>query len=168
MRNETEVIKVALRACHSEFDTVGAAIVGVKQQPTCKTSVAASAENTGTTIEGIEWTDTSATFRLSNSNFIRIWCEGDSVSWGVYAHTQQPWCKESHARQLLLEFPNEAEPAPWSRAELLERRLNRPFVSVLETDFGVFLYAQGCLALLFRSLASTQDNEPLLYWDETD
>ncbi len=144
----------------------GDAIAHVKKSPNWKPSNEVSALLKGASIDRVSWTDTMVCFSLSNIHGLCINLWDDGVQWLVAATHELPLCSECGERVLQLHFCNSGQVSAWNRAQLLEDRIGPPFVRLLDSDFGVFVYFDNQLPLLFSRIATVEDSpRVLLYWN---
>src|SRR5690606_26321926 len=122
------------------------------------------------TILQIAWTNTSASFRLSNKRVLSFACASHApacVQWTLLAEhclTQQ----RDLPRDITFQYSGESSQYQWPRAELIEYRLGRRVTMVFESEFGVLLYCDGCALLRFSSLRRVGHGDLILTWWDSE
>ncbi|TWU08694.1 hypothetical protein CA54_39300 [Symmachiella macrocystis] len=155
----------------NEFGTLDAAITDAKQALMAQTSGEEIETISGEIIESISYSDTQATFHLTQSRSVILNANPHGVDWSICNSDETPQRSVSMPpRQLSLRYSLDKVPHEWARASLLERRIAHKFVSIVRYQHDVFFYAQNCPVLLFGVLTVVGANSEtlLLSWDDAE
>ena len=167
--NPNHILKVRNVITPVAYASIEGAIRGALAQNGARESVNVSEAVTGGIITSVDWSDTWVILRLSNGKMVTITNAGNTLNWRVEQHDDAETRQTVAApRQVMLQFPSQAEAFVWRRAELLERRKEKTFVTLFSSDFGLFLYVLDTPTLLFAPLEILDEGGSLLYWDECE
>ena len=171
MFTDEHTLQVLAISQFAKYGTLDAAIAGSQRQTSAGDAVVASKEIAGASVEAVDFSDTDATFRLSNSRSICLSATADGVEWSVVNSVEsEERMRELAPRRLLLQYRHQSKPLVWERADILQRRVNHDFVRIVRSDRNLFFYADKCPPLLFCVLAvdGAGPQSLLLSWNEVD
>ena len=160
-------MKVESTQSFATFHSIDAAIANARGLQDRADLTRATEQLRGSLIEQVSWSDRRVDIAMSSGCSIVIYVLPNTVGWKI---------GDSHAltgaeppRVLQLQFPSDRLPWNWRRAEILEQRLGHRFTRIFASDFGVFLYVEGCEILLFNSIAVEGELDGLLlFWDNAE
>lgn len=146
--------------------TCSDAINAARANPRVEVAKADSARLHGATLIGASVSQTSLTFALDNSAWLRFFIAALTVEWEVT--NSPPEIEKGDASDLVLRFESSNTDLLWKRRELLNQRIGKRVTGLFPGTEWLYFYVDDSPILLLQRMVDVSSDQDWLFWSNTE